>query len=254
MLPMYHTIQPFGTEWRIYTLMLYDIISSGNGLSPARHQPITWTHAAPLSNEPWEGITKQRFSSNEINLNMSVKWQTFSYGLTLQWRHNERDGVSNHRHLDCLLNCLFRHKWKKTLRLRVAGLCEGNSPVTGVFPEQRASNAENVSIWWRHHECGLRVRPGNVNMWAGFVRCQAIYWRGHIEIHSKHPNTLRPKDALGCQQMFGTIAWGLLAIVPSHYLNQCWLINPHLSRMIYVFIATQNKWNNQGKSFEMIPV
>ena len=27
----------------------------------------------------------------------------------------------------------------------------GNSPVTGVFPTHRASNAENVSIWWRHH-------------------------------------------------------------------------------------------------------
>ena len=25
-------------------------------------------------------------------------------------------------------------------------------PVTGEFPAQRASNAENVSIWWRHHE------------------------------------------------------------------------------------------------------
>ena len=34
----------------------------------------------------------------------------------------------------------------------VTGLCEGNSPVTGEFPVQRASNAENVSIWWRHHD------------------------------------------------------------------------------------------------------
>ena len=36
-------------------------------------------------------------------------------------------------------------------KLRVTGLCEGNSPVTGEFPAQMASNAENVSIWWRHH-------------------------------------------------------------------------------------------------------
>ena len=27
----------------------------------------------------------------------------------------------------------------------------GNSPVTGEFPAQMASNTENVSIWWRHH-------------------------------------------------------------------------------------------------------
>ena len=30
-------------------------------------------------------------------------------------------------------------------------LCEGNSPVTDEFPAQRASNADNISIWWRHH-------------------------------------------------------------------------------------------------------
>ena len=31
-------------------------------------------------------------------------------------------------------------------------LCVGNSPGTGEFPAQMASNAENVSIWWRHHD------------------------------------------------------------------------------------------------------
>ena len=70
---------------------------------------------------------------------------------TLQCHHNERDGISNHRCLDCLLNRLFRRRSKKTSKLRVIGLCEGNSPGTGEFPAQRASNAENVSIWWRHH-------------------------------------------------------------------------------------------------------
>ena len=44
-----------------------------------------------------------------------------------------------------------RRRSKKTAKLRVTGLCEGNSPVTGEFPAQRASKAENVSIWWRHH-------------------------------------------------------------------------------------------------------
>ena len=31
----------------------------------------------------------------------------------------------------------------ETSKLRVTGLCEGNSPVTGEFPAQMASNAEN---------------------------------------------------------------------------------------------------------------
>ena len=62
------------------------------------------------------------------------------------------DGVSNHQPHDGLLSRLFRHRSKKTSKLRVTGLCEGNSPVTSEFPSQRASNAENGSIWWRHHE------------------------------------------------------------------------------------------------------
>ena len=41
---------------------------------------------------------------------------------------------------------------RKTSQLRVTGLCVGNSPETGEFPAQMAGNAENVSIWWRHHD------------------------------------------------------------------------------------------------------
>ena len=40
---------------------------------------------------------------------------------------------------------------KNTSKLRVAGLWAGNSPVTCELPAQMASNAENVSIWWRNH-------------------------------------------------------------------------------------------------------
>ena len=71
---------------------------------------------------------------------------------SLQWRHNERDGISNHQPHDCLLNRLFRRRTKKTSKLRVTGLFAWNSPVTGEFPAQKASNAENASIWWRHHD------------------------------------------------------------------------------------------------------
>ena len=71
--------------------------------------------------------------------------------IPLQWRHNERDSVSDHQNHD-KLNRLFRRRSKKTLKLRVTDLCVGNSPVTGEFPAQRASNVENISIWWRRHK------------------------------------------------------------------------------------------------------
>ena len=44
-----------------------------------------------------------------------------------------------------------RRRSKKTPMLRVTGLYWGNSPATSGFPSQRASIAENTSIWWRHH-------------------------------------------------------------------------------------------------------
>ena len=79
-------------------------------------------------------------TTDELLLNMS-----------LLWRHNGHTGVSNHQHHDCLLNHSFRRRLKKTSKLRITGLCAGNSPVTGEFPAQMASNEENVPIWWRHH-------------------------------------------------------------------------------------------------------
>ena len=77
----------------------------------------------------------------------------------LQWRHNALDSVSNHQPHDCLLNRLFKRRSKKTSKLRVTGLCAGNSTETGEFPAQSASNAENVSIWWRHHGSTMHYWP-----------------------------------------------------------------------------------------------
>ena len=42
-----------------------------------------------------------------------------------------------------------RRRSKKASKLRVTGLCEGNSPMTGELPAQNFSNAEKVSSW-RH--------------------------------------------------------------------------------------------------------
>ena len=56
-----------------------------------------------------------------------TQWAS-SQTITLQWRHHERDGVSNHRRLHCLLNRWFRRNSKNISKLRVTGLCAGNSP------------------------------------------------------------------------------------------------------------------------------
>ena len=53
--------------------------------------------------------------------------------------------------LTIVYSTVYSDRSKKTSKLRVTGLCVGNSPGTGEFPAQMASNAENVSNWWRHH-------------------------------------------------------------------------------------------------------
>ena len=60
--------------------------------------------------------------------------------------------VSQITSLKIVYSAVYSRADKKPSKLRITGLCEGNSPVTGEFPAQRASNAENDSIWWRHHD------------------------------------------------------------------------------------------------------
>ena len=50
--------------------------------------------------------------------------------LSLQWRHDGHDSVSNHQPHDCFLNRLFRRRSKKTSKLRVTGLCARWIPYT----------------------------------------------------------------------------------------------------------------------------
>ena len=155
------------------------IIASDNGLSPGRCHAIIRINAGILLIGALRNIFQWNLTRNshilihEMLLKLSsAEWRPFRHGLnvlsnyihiklwnvithsfhiSLQWRHNGHDSVSNHLPYDCLLNRLFRRRSKKTSKLRVTGLCTGNSPGTGEFPAQMASNAENVSIWWRHH-------------------------------------------------------------------------------------------------------
>ena len=120
----------------------------------------------PLSQSPvW--LTSTGIRSPSIHL------QT-----TLRRRHNGRDGVWNHQPHDCLLNRLFRRRSKETSKLRVTGLCEGNSPVTGnavrginrssvVSPHKGvAQTVEFLVVWdaitlmWRYFRLYRMVKKG----------------------------------------------------------------------------------------------
>ena len=71
--------------------------------------------------------------------------------VTLLWRHNMRHNGRHQKPDDCLFNLSFRRRSKKTSNLRVTGLCVGNSP------HKKASNMENIFIWWRQHDMGVCI-------------------------------------------------------------------------------------------------
>ena len=93
----------------------------------------------------YEGQLFRDASSNRILDQKISVWRLYSRSdvgpmdficglvVSLHWRQNERDGVSNHRRLDCLPNCLFRRRSKEILKFCVTGFCEGNPPVSGEF-------------------------------------------------------------------------------------------------------------------------
>ena len=137
---------------------------------------------------------------------------------TLHWQHSERDGVSNYRHLDCLLNRLFRRRSKKTSKLRVTGPYERNPPVTGEFPSQRASNAENVSIWWRHHEKWLqciRNYPISQRHKHNMYRIRSHFAMYSVLLHIKH--CLSKTNSISCLHV--VLASVVLYFAQNLYVN-----------------------------------
>ena len=106
-------------------------------------------------------------AKSKLRISGPLRWECIGHRwILLQWRHNEPDYVSNHQPHDCLLNRLFGRRSKETSQLSVTGLREGNSPVTGELPVQRASNAENTSIWWRNDVITTRSVMWSFDGWS----------------------------------------------------------------------------------------
>ena len=127
-------------EWTLVQVMAWSRASE-------THDMNQWWPKSPM---PY-GIT--RFKRQILDQTL-FKMAHDIYGalFSLQWRHNDHDGVSNRQPHGCLLDRIFRRRSKKTSKLRVTGPLCGEFTGTGEFPPQRASYAENVSIWWRRHE------------------------------------------------------------------------------------------------------
>ena len=116
------------------------------------------------SREKMAAISQRTFSNAFSSTKIIVFW------LQCHWNMFARVRFTVIQH--GLFNRLFRRRSKKISKLRVTGLCEENPPVTSGFPSQRASNAENVSIWWRHHAIipSMSVYLSESRLWSNRER------------------------------------------------------------------------------------
>ena len=107
-----------GLFWLILWIYLSDILHNHLQTNDKKLSPRFWI-ACIIS------ISRRRIVSPQIitqiihaGCNCHVR-----RSLTLQRRHNGRDGVSNPRRLDCLCSRLFRGRSTKSSKPRVIGLC-----------------------------------------------------------------------------------------------------------------------------------
>ena len=152
-------------------------------LASGQHLFILW-----LGSEQWRAIY---WSNDHL-----FQWP-------FRWRHNGRYGVSNHQPHDCILNRFFRRRSKKASKLCVTGLCAENSPGTGEFPAQIVSNAENISISWRHHDVNMQNTGVAKNHTSG-PNCEVLlFGLIRIIIHRK------PRD-IQCMNRIFILFWWIM--------------------------------------------
>ena len=107
----------------------------------------------------------------------------------------------NNRRIDGLLNRLFRRRSKKTSKLRVTGLCEGNSPVTG-----------SCIIWLMCIPPGHKITLLNCYLICESTICSCI-WDDRQLFNSSVCWKCNPAGE-SCPFYFRSFAWAATRIFP----------------------------------------
>ena len=117
---------------------------------------------------PWKWMKFR--CKNCLNISITIRWLHNSVrpsaAYTLQWLHNGRNSPPLFTQPEPFIQTQIKENIKAP---RHWPMC-GNSLVTSEFPAQMASYAENVSIWWRHHDASGMMhqesKPSQVQIMA----------------------------------------------------------------------------------------
>ena len=114
-------------------------------LTKASDEELWWSAPKQMVSKPSRRLWFET-PNNDCHANIRTL-STFETCISLQWRHNGRDYVPNHQPHDCFPNRLLSCRSKKTSKLRVTGLCAGNSPWTFPFDDVIMYTG-NMKIKW----------------------------------------------------------------------------------------------------------
>ena len=140
-----------------------------------------------------------------FSIKLTSKWGSWRLKLPASWLFTQ---------------LFFRHRSKKTSKVCVTGLCEGNSPGTGEFPTQKARYAGNVSIWWRHHVYNAEYdtgKPCGPHTPINIIFCVWV------------SSYLLMIALFGCHLIYMGRKWALyicIAILIKTHLKFCFIENP----------------------------
>ena len=121
----------------------------------------------------------------------------------LQWRHNDHDGVSNHQPHGCLHNRLFGCRSKKTSKLRVTGLCAGNSPGPANSPHKGPVTRKCFHLMTSSWPVGFPSRRTSNTELLCFLRCQHEKSCSPIQWHHNGRDGVSNHRRLDC--LFGRL-------------------------------------------------
>ena len=114
------------------------------------------------------------------------------------------------------------------LKLRIAGLCAGNSPGACELPAKMASNAENVFIWWRHHDLQNYIPINALTPAICGSNFDSILLK--LEIYNCSLYTLCEIVLVLMHKILINVKSILIQVIASrrqvrsHYLGECWNI------------------------------
>ena len=129
--------------------------NTNHNLRHVLQQIITWTNAYLLlinwtfeNTFQWNSIENKTISLQENGFeNIICNMSTIFITLTSQWPRWRLKSPASRLFTQRFIQTQIKENIKAPRHWPLCGEFTG----TGEFPAQGASNAENVSIWWRHH-------------------------------------------------------------------------------------------------------